>query len=271
MTKIQYISASSCAGASREGTQEAPRILCQLLGVEPVCEINFPTVVEVCEALRDAVSQTNTQTLPIILGGDHSVALGSVAGSLMHDENLGVVWFDAHGDINTEETSPSGNAHGMPVAALMGLTKSELNTIAQVRLNPKHMFWVGTRSLDDGEKQIIKELGIEDQVYDMTRLRAMGMTAVMQEIATRMRALGIRHWHLSFDIDGMDPKLVPATGVPERDGMNQADLGAFIAGMNQMPELMSMDFVEYNPLMDDPAQSTGHWCAETLKKIIEAI
>lgn len=271
MTKIQYTSVPSCVGASREGTQEAPRILCQLLGVESACEINFPTVVEICRVLRDTVSQTNTQTLPIILGGDHSIALGSVAGSLLRDANVGVVWFDAHGDINTERTSPTGNIHGMPVAALMGLCESAINEIATVRLQPQNMFWVGARDLDPGEKETIQRLGIEDHVYSTEYIHRVGMKAVMQDIANKMQARGINHWHLSFDIDGMDPILVPATGVPVPKGMTMADLEAFIQSLAIMPELSAMDFVEYNPMMDDAGQSTGHWCAEILKKLIETL
>ena len=282
MRNIQFISVPSCLGASRIGTEETPNALCQLLSVKPkiVCEnqplthsskennvINLREVVTICKTLRDTVYQSQAEGLPFVIGGDHSIALGSVAGSLLRDENLGVVWFDAHGDINTERTSPTGNAHGMPVAALMGLCSSVLNEVATVRLNPQNMFWVGARDLDPGEKETIQRLGIEDHVYSTEYIHQVGMKAVMQDIADKMQARGIRHWHLSFDIDGMDPTLIPATGVPVPNGMNQADLEAFIHSMPLLPELQSMDFVEYNPMMDDIKQSIGHWCASVIKRI----
>lgn len=286
MKNYQFISVPSSLGASRVGTEEAPSALCHLLSVKPkiVCEnqplthfnkednvINLREVVTVCKTLRDTVYQSQAEGLPFVIGGDHSIALGSVAGSLLRDENLGVVWFDAHGDINTERTSPTGNAHGMPVAALMGLCSSALNEVATVRLKPQNMFWVGARDLDYGEKETIERLGIADHVYSTEYIHQVGMKAVMQDIANKMQVRGINHWHLSFDIDGMDPMLVPATGVPVPKGMTMEDLEAFIQSMAIMPELSAMDFVEYNPMMDDAGQSTGHWCAETLKKLIEVI
>lgn len=279
---LSYISVPSSLGASRVGTEEAPSALCQLLSVKPkiVCKnqplthsnkednvINLREVVTVCKTLRDTVYQSQAEGLPFVIGGDHSIALGSVAGSLMHDANMGVVWFDAHGDINTESTSPTGNIHGMPVAALMGLCESELNEVATVRLKPQNMFWVGARDLDPGEKETIERLGIADHVYSTEYIHQIGMQAVMQDIASKMQTRGINHWHLSFDIDGMDPTLIPATGVPVPNGMNQADLDAFIQSMPLLPELQSMDFVEYNPMMDDVKQPIGHWCASVIKRI----
>lgn len=283
MNNIQFISVPSSLGASRVGAEEAPSALCQLLSVKPkiVCEnqplthfnkednvINLREVVAVCKTLRDTVYQSQAEGLPLVIGGDHSIALGSVAGSLLRDKNLGVVWFDAHGDINTESTSPTGNIHGMPVAALMGLCESELNEVATVRLKPQNMFWVGARDLDPGEKETIERLGIADHVYSTEYIHQVGMKTVMQDVAAKMQARGIRHWHLSFDIDGMDPTLIPATGVPVPSGMNQADLDAFIQSMPLLPELQSMDFVEYNPMMDDIKQSIGLWCTNMIERIL---
>lgn len=233
---------------------------------------NISIVREVCVKLRQIVEQQIKKgRVAIIIGGDHSIALGSVAGSLLRDANLGVVWFDAHGDINTERTSPTGNIHGMPVAALMGLCESAINEVATVRLQPQNMFWVGARDLDPGEKETIQRLGIADHVYSTEYIHRVGMKAVMQDIANKMQARGINHWHLSFDIDGMNPMLVPATGVPVPKGMTMADLEAFIQSMAIMPELSAMDFVEYNPLLDDKKYNTGEWCLDTINKLINGI
>ena len=283
MRDIQFISVPFRAGASRNGVDSAPMVLCDKVGVSSINALEenvfshhetiegvkcLYDVVAACKALRQVVAQTIEKGTPIVIGGDHSIALGSVAGSLEHDANLGVVWFDAHADINTERTSPSGNAHGMPVAALMGLCSSALNDVATVRLKPQNMFWVGARDLDPGEKETIERLGIADHVYSTEYIHQIGMQAVMQDIAAKMQKNGIKHWHLSFDIDGMDPILVPATGVPVPNGMNQADVETFIQSISLLQELQSMDFVEYNPLLDNAEQSTGKWCVDIIKRLL---
>ncbi len=231
---------------------------------------NYETVIRTSTALRDAVSRLRAEGKRVLtIGGDHSIALGSIAGVLEHEASVGVIWFDAHGDINTEATSPSANAHGMPVAALMGLCESGLNEIARVRLKPENIFWVGARDLDAGETETIERLGIVDNVYSTERVHEMGMAAVMEDIRRKMEALGIDAVHLSFDIDGMDPSIVWATGTRVENGLMQEDLEAFIEGLRRLPEMKSMDFVEYNPLMDDEEKRTGKWCVETLKRILD--
>jgi arginase len=157
----------------------------------------------------------------------------------------------------------------MPVAALMGLCESGLNEIARVRLKPENIFWVGARDLDAGETETIERLGIVDNVYSTERVHEMGMAAVMEDIRRKMEALGIDAVHLSFDIDGMDPSIVWATGTRVENGLMQEDLEAFIEGLRRLPEMKSMDFVEYNPLMDDEEKRTGKWCVETLKRILD--
>ena len=179
-----------------------------------------------------------------------------------------MIWFDAHGDVNTEATSPSANAHGMPVAALMGLCKSEINDIATTRLKPQNIFWVGARDLDSGESETIEKLGIMDNVYSTERVHEMGMASVMDEIRRKMESQGIKEVHLSFDIDGMDPSIVWATGTRVENGLRPDDLEAFAKGLSKLPEMKSMDFVEYNPLMDDEERTTGKWCEETLKRLV---
>ena len=233
---------------------------------------NYDNVLDTCTQLRDTVSACRAKAERVlIIGGDHVIALGSIAGVLEHESNVGVIWFDAHGDINTEATSPSANAHGMPVAALMGLCASGLNDIAAIRLKPQNIFWVGARDLDDGEVEIIRRLGIMDHVYSTERVHQIGMQAVMDDIRHKMQAQGIEQVHLSFDIDGMDPSIVRATGTKVDNGLMQEDLDAFIEGLRILPEMRTMDFVEYNPTMDDAEHTTGCWCVETLKRIRELV
>lgn len=233
---------------------------------------NYDNVLDICTRLRDKVSACRAKAERVLtIGGDHTIALGSIAGVLKHAPNTGVIWFDAHGDINTEATSPSANAHGMPVAALMGLCASGLNEIAAVRLKPKNIFWVGARDLDAGEVEIIQRLGIMDNVYSTERVRQIGMQAVMDDIRRKMQAQGIEQVHLSFDIDGMDPSIVQATGTKVEKGLLQADAEAFINGLKSLPKIESVDFVEYNPTMDDAEHTTGRWCVETMKRIRELV
>ena len=127
---------------------------------------NYNNVVEMARTLRDVVAaHYGAGERVITLGGDHTIALGTVAGVLQNEPNVGVIWFDAHGDVNTEATSPSMNAHGMPVAALLGLCQSGINDIATTHLMKQNIFWVGARDLDPGEKEILTQLGINDRVY----------------------------------------------------------------------------------------------------------
>lgn len=230
---------------------------------------NHDSIVKICNEVRNAVVACHTTKERIlIIGGDHTIALGSIAGILEINPNVGVIWFDAHGDVNSEATSPSANAHGMPLAALLGLCKSELNTIARVHLNPQNIFWVGTRDLDPGEIDIIEQLGIKDNLYNVERIHTMGMTAVMEDIKKKMDIQKVNALHLSFDIDGMDPSIVKATGTKVENGLTLEDLNMFLEGLKKMPTMDSIDFVEYNPLLDDEDYTTGKWCVDILRTMI---
>lgn len=282
MRAIKYISVPFRAGASCAGSDNAPAMLTQMLSVQSDNALEgiglghsekqngvkcLHDVVSACIGVREKVTPAMKDNLPIILGGDHSLALGSIAGVLTHEPNVGVIWFDAHTDINTEASSPSGNAHGMPVAALMGLCQSALNEVAPVRLNPQNVFWVGARDIDPGEEKILRQLGIYDHVYSTNDVHRLGMKTVMDEIRQRMAAQNIPALHLSFDVDGMDPSIVAATGTKVPNGLTQDDLDTFIQSLSSLPPMHSMDFVEYNPLMDDEQQMTGKWCKKTLKQL----
>lgn len=239
---------------------------------EPYGVHNYHEVLEVVSHLRGEVaSHLVKQEKVVMYGGDHSLALGSIAGVLQHEPNVGVIWFDAHTDINTEATSPTGNAHGMPVAALIGLCQSALNEVATVRLQPQNIFWLGARDLDAGEVEILKQIGIYDHVYSSDDIHQRGMKEVMDDIRQRMMAQGITALHLSFDVDGMDPAIVAATGTKVPNGLTQAELDDFIQQLSSLPAMHSMDFVEYNPLMDDEQQTTGKWCKKTLDKLCSVL
>ena len=292
MTSPKYLGLPFRSGCNREGAQLAPGILCEMLGLDkadwrflhfnsemqPLTDEqqqhvkNYATVLEMSRVLRDTVSEEMQNNRPlVVIGGDHSIALGSIAGILRHTPDVAIIWFDAHGDINTEASSPSANAHGMPLAALMGLCESELNNIASVRLKPHNVFWIGARDLDEGEKQIINSLNISDHVYSSAFVREHGMAAVMQNLRWLIAALGLSSLHLSFDIDGMDPSVVAATGTRVPEGLTQSHLDDFIAALPSLPPMHSFDFVEYNPLLDDAAQTTAHWCVRTLSRLVSIL
>lgn len=139
---------------------------------------------------------------PLVLGGDHSIAMGTLAGIAKHYENLGVIWYDAHGDLNTADSSPSGNIHGMPLAVSLGIGHEKLTSIHgyEPKIKPENVVIVGARSLDEGERELIKEHGIK--VYTMHEVDRMGMTKVMEESVEYLkgRTDGV---HLSLDLDGL--------------------------------------------------------------------
>lgn len=282
---IQIIGVPFRSGANRDGAQYAPKWLMAHIGVpadnmlrfssedtpltdETVAGIkNYDAVLQMCDTVKTHVAEAVGNGKKVVtIGGDHSIAMGSIAGVLEKYPNVGVIWFDAHTDINTEATSPSGNAHGMPLAALMGLCKSGINNQDHL-LNPKNVYWVGARSIDTGEWETIKRLGIEDHVFTAERVHEIGMEAVMNQIRIFFAESGVEQWHLSFDVDGMDPLIVPATGTPVEMGLNEIDLDVFVEELTDMPQLVSLDFVEYNPLIDDVSYTVGKWCVRTIKKI----
>lgn len=205
----------------------------------------------------------------LTIGGDHTIGLGSVAGTLQEDGNVGLIWFDAHGDMNTEKTSPTGNAHGMPVAALMGLCSSALNNVATTRIKPENIFWVGARDLDEGEKDLAQQLHLN--VYSTEHIHEEGMKNVMGDIENKMRKLNITNLHLSFDVDGLDPVIFPATGVKVAKGMNLQDFEIFAVSLTTMPRIMAMDIVEYNPLLEQGEISCRRRIIALIERLLHVI
>ena len=221
------------------------------------------TVVDTTAQLRDKVASVIKQGyFPLVVGGDHSLGLGSGAGAAIACDNLGVIWFDAHGDFNTEETSPSGNLHGMPCAALMGWCKSSMNEVAMKKVKPCNFYWVGTRDLDHGEIQMAQKYNLH--IYSATDVKQRGMIAVMEDINTDLQARKINKVHISIDIDSMDPAIVGGTGTKIKEGLRNGDFYTFIDKIFDTQKVVSTDFVEYNKLLDDDNTTTAIWCMEAL-------
>ncbi|WP_188456740.1 arginase [Virgibacillus oceani] len=212
---------------------------------------NLPQVAEGNQKLAEMVDQEiEKDRFPLVLGGDHSIAIGSLAGISKHYENLGVIWYDAHGDLNSGETSPSGNIHGMPLAVSLGIGHEKLTNMLdyQPKIKPENIVIVGARSLDPGEKDLIKEKGIK--VYSMHEIDRMGMTKVMAETIDYLkdRTDGV---HLSLDFDGLDPSEAPGVGTPVLGGMTYRESHLAMEMLAESDILTSAEFVEVNPILDD--------------------
>ncbi|MBQ7210882.1 MAG: arginase [Paludibacteraceae bacterium] len=283
---ISFVKAATFNCGNGHGTEQAPNSLYDKLHIKSDIKTIIPALssektsfnekveelMEVALLLKKYVeSELRSSHSVCVLGGDHSIALGSVAGTLLYDDNAAVIWFDAHGDINTEISSPSGHIHGMPVAALLGLCSSALNGIPTHYLKTENIFWIGVRDLDPGEREIANKLNLN--MYSAEYVHRVGMAKVMNEISMIIKQQNCKTLHLSFDIDGMDPSVVSATGTAVPNGLLQADFEIFVKELSFLKhsadvEFRILDFVEYNPLLDKDG-NTLEWCSEALKSLLE--
>ncbi|RBW67799.1 arginase [Bacillus taeanensis] len=212
---------------------------------------NLKEVAEASEKLSAAVSNVVDEgSFPLVFGGDHSIAIGTLAGLSKHYNNLGVIWYDAHGDLNTSNTSPSGNIHGMPLAVSLGIGHSRLTEIEGYtpKVKPENIVIVGARSLDEGEKELIREKGIK--VYTMHEIDRLGMTKVMEE-AIAYISKNTDGVHLSLDLDGLDPHDAPGVGTPVLGGISYRESHLAMEMLAEADILTSAEFVEVNPILDE--------------------
>jgi arginase len=214
----------------------------------------LPAILETCAEVAARVAEVaSTERMPIVLGGDHSIAMGTLSGLHKALGAGGVVWVDAHGDLNRPETSPSGNVHGMPLAASLGACSFSVGDLQPPPwIDPSRVALVGARLLDAGEKALIRELDLS--VFTMTEIDRRGIGAVMKDAVERVS--GDNFVHLSFDLDACDPKIAPGVGTPVRGGLSyrEAHLAMELLAESQM--LTSVEFVEVNPILDH-ANATG--------------
>lgn len=205
---------------------------------------------DVNSQLCDAVSkEIGTGHFPLVLGGDHSIAIGTIKGVLQHLNRLGVIWFDAHTDVNTHETTYSGNIHGMSLAVALGYGHSDLVSIGGMdkKLRPENVVIIGARSIDQGERTFLKEKGI--RVFTMHDIDRYGMKYVMDE-ALQIVTNGTDGVHLSFDLDGMDPVEAPGVGTPVSGGLSYRESHFAMEMLYERNCLVSAEFVEVNPMLD---------------------
>lgn len=221
------------------------------------------------QAVHDTVlKQLQAGRLPILLGGDHSLATGSISAVARHCRDTGkrlrVLWLDAHSDCNTPEISPSGNIHGIPVASLCGLGPAALSGFsgATPALRAADFRQVGLRSVDEAEKRMIQQLGLE--VFDMRAIDELGIKEVMLRALAGLDAN--THLHVSFDIDCLDPDIAPGTGTTVRGGLNYREAQLCMEMLADTCKLASLDIVELNPALDIRNQT-----AELVVDLVESL
>jgi arginase len=192
---------------------------------------------------------------PIILGGDHSIAIPTFSAISAHyhekGEEIGLIWFDAHADINTPETSPSGNIHGMPLAVLLGHGNKELTSLGGdfPKLNPKHLAHIGARDIDTGEREQVERLSLRDNFFTMSDIDRRGMSAcVADAIAIASQAPG--GFAVTFDVDGIDPRFAPGSGTLVRGGATYREAHLTLEMIAETGLMRSFEIVEVNPLLD---------------------
>ncbi|OEL03177.1 arginase [Staphylococcus casei] len=276
--KIEIIGAPSTYGQRKLGVNLGPdairyaglveRIRAIGLSVEDTGNIEVPTIdldkfnseqnglrnleeiITVSNNLSEAVSQSIEKNhFPLTLGGDHSIAIGSISGVSKHYDNLGVIWYDAHGDLNIPEESPSGNIHGMPLRVLAGDGDEQLVNISNYtpKVKPEHIVLIGMRDLDEGERRYIKDNNIK--TYTMADVDRYGIQQIIEETIEYLehKTDGI---HLSLDVDGLDPVETPGTGTRVLGGLTYRESHFALELLHNSNLITSMDIVEVNPLID---------------------
>jgi arginase len=220
----------------------------------PVNARYLPQIAHTCERVAKIVEATVEQgRMPLVLGGDHSVAMGSVAGVASYQRKakskIGLIWIDAHADMNTPESSPSGNVHGMPLACLVGMGPKELTHIAGFapKVDAANVAIVGLRDVDDVERENVRTSGVA--TFTMRDIDERGLRSVMQEAIARATA-GTAGFHLSFDMDAVDPYEAPGVGTPVRGGITYREAHLAMETVCDSGMMVSMEVVEVNPVID---------------------
>jgi arginase len=211
-------------------------------------------IAETCKGLAEIVRKTlDEDMLPVVLGGDHSIAVGTVAGVAAHfnkvGKRIGVIWLDAHGDMNTPDSSPSGNVHGMPLASIMGYGPPELTELAGIKpmVEPRNVSLVGIRDLDAKERRLVKESGVH--VFTMRDIDERGMREVMAE-ALRFAGDDTAGIAVSLDMDFVDPSDAPGVGTPVRGGVTYREAHLALEMIADSKSMASFELVEINPVID---------------------
>jgi arginase len=212
-------------------------------------------IARVCEKLyKTSLAALEGEALPLVLGGDHSLASGSVAATADYvrrdGKPIGLIWVDAHGDMNTPATSDSGNVHGMPLASLLGPEPAELSRIGgfSPKVLPEHTVLIGIRNLDNREKEIVRDSRVH--VFTMKDIDRSGIAAVVEQ-ALAVAGTGTAGIHVSFDLDVCDPAIAPGVGTPVKGGLDYREAHMVMEMIADSGLLRALDLVEVNPILDD--------------------
>ena len=225
---------------------------------------HLPEVIAACEAIYNIASAcAPTPEIPIFLGGDHSIAIGTVGGTATAGP-LGLIWIDAHGDFNTPETSPSGNIHGMPVAALIGDGHPDLVNLGHpgAKLRPQEIAMIGIRDLDGSERERLTLSGVH--VYTMRDVDELGMATVARRALSHLNHLP--QIHVSLDMDSIDPDVAPGVGTPVPGGLTFREAHLLMEILAESGKISSIDVVEINPILDD-----GNRTAELAVELVASL
>jgi arginase len=293
--EIAVIGATLDLGAGRRGVDMGPSAiryagleqqLSEKLGVQvsdvgnvisPVAETTamgdpharyLEQILDLCDRLAGLVAKAARRgAMPLVLGGDHSCALGSLVGMAQARGQGGVVWVDAHGDLNRPETSPTGNVHGMVLAAALGLAGDafQRDEWPLPAVEPGKVALVGVRSLDEGEKELLHKL--DAKVFTMSEVDRMGVEPCMREALAH--ASGAAFLHVSFDMDVIDPDYAPGVGTPVRGGLSYREAHLAMETVAESGLLDSMDVVEVNPILDRE-NATGQLAVELVASALGA-
>jgi len=209
----------------------------------------LPEIKETCERIAaKVVEESNAGAMPLVLGGDHSVALGTLGGLASLHGKGGVLWIDAHPDINTPETSPTGNVHGMPLAAALGLAGSAFESDAWPlpAVDPRRVALLGLRQTDEGERRLLRDAGV--RVFTMSEIDRIGVERAMREALDRVAGPGFVH--VSLDMDALDPDVAPGVGTPVRGGLTYREAHLALELVAESGLAGSFEVVEVNPILD---------------------
>jgi len=215
----------------------------------------LPQITETCTRLATLIEETlDRGVFPLVLGGDHSIAVGTVAGLSHHfrsrQERIGILWIDAHADMNTPDSSPSGNVHGMPLACCAGMGPPELTEIFgySPKVDPRNIAIVGLRSVDEAERSPVRASGVT--AFTMRQIDERGLRAVMDD-AIRIATDGTTGFHLSLDMDALDPQEAPGVGTPVRGGLTYREAHLAMETVCDSSMMRAMEVVEVNPVIDE--------------------
>ena len=209
----------------------------------------LPEITETCERIAAKVlDESRAGAIPLVLGGDHSVALGTLGGLAAAHGQGGVLWIDAHPDVNTPETSPTGNVHGMPLAAALGLAGDAFASEAWPlpAVDPRRVALVGIRQLDEGERRLLRDAGV--RVFTMSEIDRIGVERAVRESLDRVAGAGFVH--VSLDMDALDPDVAPGVGTPVRGGLTYREAHLALELVAESGLAGSLEVVEVNPILD---------------------